>query len=162
MSRVQIGVITIARFFLSSVFIVAAVNKIFHWHETERLFIQVLGEWQSQLFAVEFPRLFFNYLILWAPALLIIAIFMELIGGLMLLLGLREKWGAIILLSVLIPSTLLFHHFWFVEFEGKELQQIMFLKNLAIMGGLIMVSVFGAQPKEKTDEGYSESSFRFQ
>lgn len=162
MNRVQIGVITVARFFLSSVFIVAAVNKIFHWHETERLFIQMVGEWQSHLFTIEFARHFFNYLILWAPALLIGATFMELIGGLMLLLGIREKIGAMILLSILIPSTILFHHFWFLDFEGRELQEIMFLKNLSIMGGLIMVAVFGAQSKEKGNEGYSESSYRFQ
>jgi uncharacterized membrane protein YphA (DoxX/SURF4 family) len=48
------------------------------------------------------------------------------------------------------------HQFWFVEGGLRDVQQIMFLKNLAILGGLLMVLVFGAQAQGK-EEGFGGS-----
>lgn len=74
----------------------------------------------------------------WTPVLLLTATLFELLGGLSVLLGYKEKWGATLLALFLVPTTIIMHQFWFVEGGGRELQMAHFLKNLAILGGLIL------------------------
>mgnify|MGYP001601531072 CR=1 FL=1 len=76
-----------------------------------------------------------------AGLFLIGAIILEIGGGLSVLLGYKARWGAIALAVFLIPTTLIFH----TKFS-EQLQVIMFMKNLAILGGLLMVSYFGPGP----------------
>jgi putative oxidoreductase len=73
------------------------------------------------------------------PFFLVGAIALEIMGGLSLLLGCFARWGALLLFLFLIPTTLVFHSFPTVAPEEQQLQMIMFMKNLAIMGGLLMV-----------------------
>lgn len=80
------------------------------------------------------------------PALLVLTIVIELGGGLMLLLGIKARWAATVLALFLIPVTLIFHPFWAADAASAQMQQIMFLKNLAIMGGLLYVAAFGSGP----------------
>ncbi|MBD1866361.1 DoxX family protein [Cyanobacteria bacterium FACHB-471] len=69
------------------------------------------------------------------------AIVFELVGAVLVLLGYKAKWGALLLILFLIPTTLLFH----TNFaEGMQVTQ--FFKNLAILGGLLMVTAFGSGP----------------
>ena len=70
---------------------------------------------------------------------LVCTIIIEIVGGLSILLGYKAEWGARALFLFLIPVTLIFHH----NFTDK-MQMILFLKNLAIMGALLQVSVHGA------------------
>jgi|RhiMetdeSRZDD1v2_1073273.scaffolds.fasta_scaffold29847_3 putative oxidoreductase len=76
------------------------------------------------------------------PLLLVGAIVTELAGGLSVLLGWRARWGALLLFLYLIPTTLIFHDFW--TFTGPEMQTqlVNFLKNLSIMGGLLLVAAY--------------------
>lgn len=78
------------------------------------------------------------------PVFLYAAAVVEILGGLSLLLGFKARIGAIVLLLFLIPTTLIFHSFWHLEGADRSLQQIMFLKNLAIFGGLLYVAACGA------------------
>jgi putative oxidoreductase len=71
------------------------------------------------------------------------AIAAELGGGLLLLLGLKARWAALALFLFLIPATLIFHKFWGVAPDLARNQQIHFLKNVTIMGGMLMVWAFG-------------------
>jgi len=68
------------------------------------------------------------------------AIVVEILGGLSIILGLWARAGAAALVLFLIPATLIFH----TEF-GQRTQMIMFLKNLSIMGGLLLLVVHGVQ-----------------
>ncbi len=79
------------------------------------------------------------------PLLLVGAIAVEIGGGLSLLLGVKARLGALALFLFLIPTTLIFHKFWGLEAAESALQQIQFLKNLSIMGGLLVVVSIGAQ-----------------
>jgi uncharacterized membrane protein YphA (DoxX/SURF4 family) len=146
----------LARFLLSAMFLAAGINKIFHWHETEKMLMNVLCDWQSNTGFSSTAQECFGSLTPWAPLLLMTAVLFEMVGGVLLLLGIREKLGASLLLLFLIPVTILMHQFWFVEGMMREMQQIMFLKNLAIMGGLILVILHGAQAPTKS-EGFSGS-----
>ena len=78
------------------------------------------------------------------PVFLFGAALIELLGGLLLVLGYKTHLGAAILMLFLIPTTYIFHGFWNEGPEMQQLQMIMFLKNLAIFGGLFYVLVAGA------------------
>jgi len=78
------------------------------------------------------------------PLLLTGAIVTEIVGGLSLLLGVKARWGALLLFLFLIPTTLIFHNFWAVPDAERAMQQIQFMKNLTIMGGLLVVVSVGA------------------
>jgi len=70
---------------------------------------------------------------------LVMAIILEVAGGVSVLLGYKAKWGALALIIFLIPTTLIFHNNL-----SDQIQMIMFMKNLAILGALIAIAVNGA------------------
>lgn len=76
-------------------------------------------------------------------AMLTGAIIVELIGGLCLVFGFKPRIVAFIMFLYLIPTTLIFHNFWALQGAARGDSQIHFLKNIAIMGGLLMVSAYG-------------------
>ena len=137
---------TAARFFASAVFLAGSVKNIMSWHETEKNIMSVLSDWQSHLGALQEVQLFFSFLISWSSVLLLIATFLMLAGGLLLLLGVKERLGISLLIIFLIPATILYHPFWWVEGVEHELQAVMFLKNFAILGCLLQI-LFRAQPE---------------
>jgi putative oxidoreductase len=67
----------------------------------------------------------------------------ELFGGLALLFGFLTRIGAIGLFVFLIPTTLYFHHFWNMTGPDAKAQMVNFMKNLAIMGGLLAIYAWG-------------------
>jgi len=79
----------------------------------------------------------------WPQVLLPGAILIELGGGLALMLGWKARWAALAMFLFCIPTTLIFHDFWALPPEQAQTQMINFLKNLALMGGLLYVVAFG-------------------
>jgi putative oxidoreductase len=68
-------------------------------------------------------------------------------GGLSILLGYRAKIGAWLIALFLVPVTLMMHNFWTVHDPMMaQMQMIMFMKNIAILGGALLISQFGAGP----------------
>jgi putative oxidoreductase len=74
------------------------------------------------------------------------ALVVELVGGILLIVGWQTRWAATALFLFLIPTTLIFHNFWAVDAAQQGMQQIQFMKNLCIMGGMLYVMAFGAGP----------------
>ncbi|WP_231506038.1 DoxX family protein [Planktothrix serta] len=111
----------IGRTFLATIFIHAAVNKIFDFANTQTLMAEK---------GLPF-----------AAVLLVGTIIVQILGGLSLVVGYQTRWGAWLLILFLIPTTLVFHNFWDAPSE-----KIDFFKNLSIMGGLLMITYFGAGP----------------
>jgi putative oxidoreductase len=72
-------------------------------------------------------------------ALLPLVIFLEIGGGLALLAGLLTRWAALALAAFSIVGALIFHHNF-----GDQMQMIMFMKNFAMAGGLLLLYVHGA------------------
>lgn len=70
--------------------------------------------------------------------LLPLVIALELGGGLALLLGFQTRLVAFLLAGFCIVSGMIFHS------GADQMQQIMFMKNLAMAGGLLAFTVFGA------------------
>jgi putative oxidoreductase len=71
------------------------------------------------------------------------AIAVEFGAGLLLLVGYRARWAAMAIFLFMIPTTLIFHNFWSAPPDKAMMEQIAFLKNVSIMGGLLMVWAFG-------------------
>jgi putative oxidoreductase len=72
-----------------------------------------------------------------------IALAIELVGGLAILTGLFTRCTAWIVVLYMIPTTFLFHNFWAVQGADRIDTLIHFEKNLAIMGGLLLLAAFG-------------------
>ena len=70
-------------------------------------------------------------------ALLPLVIFAELGGGLAILLGLLTRYAALGLAVFSVASAVIFHS------SADQVQQIMFMKNLAIAGGLLILVANG-------------------
>ena len=76
-----------------------------------------------------------------------------LAGGLSVLLGYKARWGAWLIVLFLAPVTLMMHKFWGVtDPQMALLQQAMFLKNLSMLGGALLITQYGAGPVS-IDEG---------
>ena len=67
----------------------------------------------------------------------------EVIGGLMVLVGFKTRWAALALVLFTIATILVSHNFWVFEGAQRLAQQSQALKNLAIMGGLLMIAAIG-------------------
>lgn len=69
---------------------------------------------------------------------------LELIGGALLIVGWRARWAALALAAFTLLLSFLFHNFWAMPEAEKMMQQIQFLKNMAIIGGLLYIAAYGA------------------
>jgi len=72
---------------------------------------------------------------------------LALAGGLSVLLGYRAKIGAWLLVLFLAAVTPLMHRFWVVtDPMMHQMQLIMFMKNVSMLGGALLISQLGAGP----------------
>ena len=70
-----------------------------------------------------------------------------LVGGLSILLGFQMRIGACLLVIFLVPVTLMMHNFWSVSDPMmQQIEKAMFLKNVTMLGGALVISYFGADP----------------
>lgn len=108
-----------ARICLCSIFIKAGIGKIFEFGSTAAMMANQ---------GLPIPEV-----------LLVFTIAFQLLGGLSLLLGYKVKVGSILLILFLIPATLVFHN---PVADPNEINS--FLKNIGLIGGLLMVIYAGA------------------
>jgi putative oxidoreductase len=80
-----------------------------------------------------------------APTLgAVVAILVEVGLGLALAFGFKARAAALILAIFSVVSGIIFHNYWAMEAAQVMVNQIMFMKNLAIAGGLLGVVAWGA------------------
>ena len=75
--------------------------------------------------------------------LAVITVAIELGGGILLLIGFKARWVALLFVVFLLVITPIFHGFWNAPADQMKNQEINFLKNLAILGGMFVVAAFG-------------------
>ncbi len=73
-----------------------------------------------------------------------IGMLIELLGGLALLLGLGTRWVALVLAFFTLVASFIFHAYWAVPPAQVMTMQLLFNKNIAIVGGLLAFAAFGA------------------
>ena len=113
----------IARFLLAAVFIVFGVRSILGFAGSVGYFTK-LG----------FP----------APeAMVVLAIIIQLVGGIALVIGWKTGWAAWLLVAYVVIATIMAHRYWEYDAAQYVPQMTNFFKNLAIIGGLLVVAAFG-------------------
>jgi putative oxidoreductase len=114
--------ILISRLCFSSVFLWAGAAMLFHWKDSV-----------DSMKAKNMPSV-----------LLPAAVVMQLLGGLSLLLGYQARIGAVILIVFIIPTAIKLHNFWSVADTERNIEKTLFMKDVAILGGLLLILAFGA------------------
>ncbi|MEA3193325.1 MAG: putative oxidoreductase [Betaproteobacteria bacterium] len=113
----------LGRLLIAALFVVSGIWKITHFSTTAAYFVRVgmpVGE-----------------------AAAVLAIVIELGGGLLLAIGWRQRWIALLLAVFVVVATGLAHRFWEVDPSRFFGEMNNFLKNLAIIGGLLILSARG-------------------
>ncbi len=113
-----------------------------------RIFISLIFFWEAYDSIAYFDsvqRTMANYGMTWQPdVLLICAIIALIVGALFVLFGYRSSSGAVLLLMYWVPVTFIVYSFWNDPVSERRLQSILFMKNIAIIGGLLIVVVNGS------------------
>ena len=117
MNNLQTFAAPIGRILISLMFVTSGFNKIVGYSGTQ-VYMEAMGV---------------------PGALLPLAIAVEILGGLAVMLGWKTRIAAFLLAGFCLLSALLFH----ANF-GDQTQMIMFMKNLAIAGGFLMIVAFGS------------------
>jgi len=73
-----------------------------------------------------------------------IALVVEIVGGLALIFGFGTRIAALVLAVFTLAASVFFHNYWGVPAEQAMVQQLMFFKNIAVVGGLLVLAAFGA------------------
>ena len=107
----------VGRIFLSAIFLLAGVGKIFNYENT----IEYMESFNVP-----------GYLI--TPAIII-----EILFPILIIIGYRTKLSAIILSLFTILLAIIFHN----DFSN-QMQLMSFLKNFAIAGGFMIIFVYGS------------------
>ncbi len=76
-------------------------------------------------------------------AMVAIAIFIQVIAGILLIIGSQTRLAAWLLVAYVLIATFMAHRYWQYDAAQYALQMQQFFKNLAIVGGLMMLAAFG-------------------
>jgi putative oxidoreductase len=72
-----------------------------------------------------------------------LAVLFELGGGIAVAIGWKTRWAAGALALFMIVITPIFHNFWGVPPQEAMNQQVHFMKNVSILGGILLLFAFG-------------------
>ena len=75
-----------------------------------------------------------------------LTVVLEIGGGLALMAGFHARWAALLLALFTLLASVIFHNFWAMPAEQQMMQQLMFMKNMSVVGGLFLVAALGAGP----------------
>ena len=73
-----------------------------------------------------------------------IALVVEIVGGIALITGFGTRFAALALAVFTVVASVFFHNYWAVPAEQQMIQQLMFFKNIAVVGGLLTLAAWGA------------------
>ncbi|CCB90020.1 putative uncharacterized protein [Simkania negevensis Z] len=137
MSKMRKIIFFIGRLCLGLIFLIAGIKKVLYWHDTREGILM-----KFSTLRMYFPDAsIFDHFIRFVPVMLGFATFFELAGSILLISGFFMRLGAFLLLIFLIPTTLVYHDFWFQVGDARALELTMFMKNLALIGSFILLSI---------------------
>jgi putative oxidoreductase len=68
----------------------------------------------------------------------------EVGAGVALIVGFQTRWAALILAAFTLAASVFFHGYWAMPAEQQFMQQLLFFKNIAVVGGLLTLAAWGA------------------
>ncbi len=114
----------VGRMFLAAIFLISGVSKFIYLESTI-----------EHAEAAGLP---------WPAGLVPLAGVVEVLGGLSILFGVLARIGALTLAGFLVLAAYYFHDFWNFGGAERQAQMVHFLKNMAILGGLLLIIAEGA------------------
>jgi putative oxidoreductase len=115
--------ILLARVCLGLLFLWAGFRKVLHWNATE----DYMRGKQTKFISFLLP----------------IAVCLQIVGGLSIVFGLYTRIGALMLVVFTIPATIQMHDFWNLTGQERIWEKAHFLKDIAIIGGLLLLTLIG-------------------
>lgn len=73
-----------------------------------------------------------------------LALVVEIVGSLALLAGFGTRIAALVLAAFTLVASFFFHAYWAVPADQAFVTQLLFFKNIAIVGGLLAIAANGA------------------
>ncbi|MCM2295845.1 DoxX family protein [Rhodoferax sp.] len=73
-----------------------------------------------------------------------VAMIVEIVGSLALLAGFGTRIAALVLAAFTLVASFFFHAYWGVPADQAFMQQLLFYKNMAVVGGLLAIAANGA------------------
>ena len=125
MKRSQKYINRIGRILFGLIFIASGLSKI--------------GDWDKTISYMESHNMVFS------PFFLIMAILLQVAGGLSIITSYKTKIGTILLMIFILPATFIFHNFWALSAETEleiiiqQAEMVSFLKNITIIGALLLI-----------------------
>jgi uncharacterized membrane protein YphA (DoxX/SURF4 family) len=134
----------LGRLLLSAIFLISAIQEMLDWASTEQYFLMSMTRWMNSFHANEFMSTLLSNIFPWMPWLLLLAVVFKLVGSVLLVLGLNVRLGALLLILFLVPTTLIVHGFWNLPVQERPLEMVLFMKNISILGGLLVALAVGS------------------
>jgi putative oxidoreductase len=73
-----------------------------------------------------------------------LALLVEIVGSLALLAGFGTRIAALVLAAFTLVASFFFHNYWGAPADQAFVQQLLFFKNMAVVGGLLALAALGA------------------
>lgn len=73
-----------------------------------------------------------------------VALTIEIVGSLALIFGLGTRWAALALALFTFVASFFFHAYWALPADQQMVPSLLFMKNMAIVGGLLTLAAWGA------------------
>jgi len=73
----------------------------------------------------------------------VLAIVVEIIAGMALVAGIRTRVAALVLAVFTVAASLFSHNYWTLPADQQMVQQLLFFKNIAVVGGLLSLAAWG-------------------
>ncbi len=73
-----------------------------------------------------------------------LAVVVEIIGSVALVFGFGTRVAALVLAFFTLVASFYFHAYWAVPVDQQMVMQLLFFKNVAVVGGLLVLAAFGA------------------
>lgn len=140
----------LARLFLSSLFLLAAAGLMTNWGESEQALSNALSIVSENTAHLAWLNPIFETMLSWTSFLMVLSVVFTGIGGLLVLLGIRVRFGATLLILFLIPCTAIMHHFWILNGIDRVTEMSHFMKNVSLLGGLFLLVLHPSLKKEST------------
>ena len=71
---------------------------------------------------------------------------LELFGGLALVVGYQVRLAGLALALFTLAASVVFHAWWSAPADQQFVTQLLFMKNISVAGGMLLVSALGAGP----------------
>lgn len=70
----------------------------------------------------------------------------ELVGGIALVVGFQVRLIGLLMALFTLAASVVFHAYWAAPAEQQFITQLLFMKNVSVAGGLLLISALGAGP----------------